>query len=107
MEATARYGNVAVLTLIKLLTVQGSNKTVLEAQIFGGGDPDNQAIGTLGEQNVLTAKNVLRRQGISISSEDVGGFKGRKLVYKSDTNEALVLKVGRLRQEDWFPYKTS
>jgi chemotaxis protein CheD len=106
-EATTRYGNVAVLTLIRLLTVQGSVRTGLEAQVFGGGDPNHPAKNTLGEENILTAKAVLRRQGIPVSSEDVGGSRGRKLVYKSDTNEAMVLKVDRLRQEDWFPYNKS
>jgi chemotaxis protein CheD len=105
-EATARYGNVAVLTLIKLLVSHGSDKAFLEAQVFGGGDPNPLAADTLGDQNVMMAKTVLLRQDIPITSEDVGGAKGRKLVYKSDTNEAVVLKVDRLRQADWFPYRS-
>ncbi len=50
------------------------------------------------------AKRILNQQGIPITSEDVGGSRGRKLIFKSDTNEAIILKVDRLRQEDWFPY---
>jgi len=103
-EATAQYGNVAVLTLIKLLMADGSKKSSLEAQVFGGGDLVSFQAETLGGQNILMAKNILIQQGIPIISEDVGGSKGRKLVFKSDTNEAVVLKVDRLRQEDWFPY---
>jgi chemotaxis protein CheD len=103
-EATAQYGNVAVLTLIKLLMADGSKKSSLEAQVFGGGDPVSFHAETLGGQNILMAKRILSLQGIPIISEDVGGSKGRKLVFKSDTNEAVVLKVDRLRQEDWFPY---
>jgi chemotaxis protein CheD len=102
--ATTRYGNVAVLTLIRLLMGDGSEKASLEAQIFGGGDRDSLSEDTLGMQNVFVARKILSRQGISVTSEDVGGAKGRKLVFKSDTGEVLVLKVGRLRQEDWPPY---
>ena len=106
-EATAQYGNVAVSTLIKLLIADGSKKSSLEAQVFGGGDPVSIQPETLGGQNILMAKNILNQQGIPIISEDVGGSKGRKLVFKSDTNEAVIFKVDRLRQEDWFPYTFS
>jgi chemotaxis protein CheD len=102
--ATALYGNVAVLTLIRLVIGDGSEKASLEAQIFGGGDRDSLSKGTLGMQNVLAARKILGLQGISITSEDVGGAKGRKLVFKSDTGEVMILKVDRLRQEDWPPY---
>jgi chemotaxis protein CheD len=103
-KASTRYGNVAVLTLIRSLIGDGSGKDSLEAQIFGGGDQDSLSEGTLGMQNVLVAREILSRQGISVTSEDVGGAKGRKLVFKSDTGEVMVLRVGRLRQEDWPPY---
>ena len=103
-KATAQYGNVAVLTLIKLLIKDGSEKTALEAQIFGGGDPSSPTGESLGQQNVVIARKILTQQGIPITSEDVGGSKGRKLVFKTDTNEVMVLKVDRLRQEDWPPY---
>ncbi|OGP50557.1 MAG: hypothetical protein A2Y79_06595 [Deltaproteobacteria bacterium RBG_13_43_22] len=103
-KATTQYGNVAVLTLIKLMISDGSEKSFLEAQLFGGGDPFSNQSETLGNQNIQMAKTILAQQCIPITSEDVGGSKGRKLVFKSDTNEAVVLKVDRLRQADWFPY---
>ncbi len=106
-QATTQYGNVAVLTLIRLLIKDGLEKTSLEAQIFGGGDPNPFTSETLGNQNIVMAKKILSQHKIPITSEDVGGSRGRKLVFKSDTNEAIVLKVDRLRQEDWFPYGTA
>jgi chemotaxis protein CheD len=102
--ATAQFGNVAILTLIKLMVKDGAEKSGLEAQIFGGGDPHSSSEETLGWQNVNVAKTILNKQEIAITSEDVGGSKGRKLAFKTDSNEAVVLKVERLRQEDWYPY---
>jgi chemotaxis protein CheD len=106
-QTTTQYGNVAVLTLIKLLINDGSEKSSLEGQVFGGGDPNSIKAETLGKENILMAKKILQQQGIPITSEDVGGSRGRKLIFKSDTNEAIILKVDRLRQEDWFPYGIS
>jgi chemotaxis protein CheD len=103
-EATARYGNAAVSALIRLLIEEGSERAHLQAQIFGGGDPGPQQAGSLGLENVRIAREVLQREGIPVSSEDTGGSLGRKLIYKTDTNEVMVLKVDRLRREDWFPY---
>jgi chemotaxis protein CheD len=103
-KTTTQYGKVAVLTLTKLLIAGGSEKECLEAQVFGGGDPTSFTAETLGNQNILIAKRILTQQNIPIISEDVGGSKGRKLVFKSDTSEVVAHKVDRLRQEDWFPY---
>jgi chemotaxis protein CheD len=103
-KPTTRYGNVALPTLIKLMIADGSEKSGLEAQIFGGGDLLSPSERSMGSQNVSMARMILIRQGIPITSEDVGGSKGRKLVFKSDTNEVMVLKVDQLRKEDWYPY---
>jgi chemotaxis protein CheD len=105
-QATTRYGNVAVLTLIRLMRAEGVSRGGLEGQIFGGGTqgPD-QSEEDIGPRNVQVARKILTQQGIPITSEDVGGSKGRKLIYNTGTNEAVVLKVDRLREEDWYPYR--
>ncbi|MCU0578436.1 MAG: chemotaxis protein CheD [Desulfobacterota bacterium] len=105
-QATARYGNVATLALVRLLLAEGTDRGTLEGQIFGGGSRGpGSPEAEIGRQNVSTAKEVLARQGIAVTSEDVGGTRGRKLIYNTETNEAVVLKVERLREEDWYPYR--
>lgn len=105
-QATTRYGNVAVLTLIRLMLAEGVSREGLEGQIFGGGTPGtSRPEEDIGPQNVQVARKILQQQGIPITSEDVGGGKGRKLIYNTGTNEAVVLKVDRLREEDWYPYR--
>jgi len=105
-QATTRYGNVAVLTLIRLMRAEGAGRDGLEGQIFGGGTQGtDHSEADIGPQNVQVARKILKRQRIPITSEDVGGNKGRKLIYNTGTNEAVVLKVDRLREEDWYPYR--
>jgi chemotaxis protein CheD len=105
-QATTRYGNVAVLTLIRLMLAEGGGRKSLEGQIFGGGTQGTKhPEEDIGLQNVQMARKILQQQGIPITSEDVGGGKGRKLIYNTGTNEAVVLKVDRLREEDWYPYQ--
>ena len=72
---------------------------------MGGNPGDDRPEEDIGPQNVQVARKILQQQGIPITSEDVGGGKGRKLIYNTGTNEAVVLKVDRLREEDWYPYR--
>ena len=51
------------------------------------------------------AVNILEKKGIHISSTDVGGDKGRKVIYNSETNHLAVVKAEKIRTEDWYPYK--
>ncbi len=97
-KAFARYGNVAVVEMIRLVREEVAFGP-LEAQIFGGaleypGD-------TRGEQNVAMAERVLERRAIEVSSRDVGGTKGRKIVFDGRSGQAAVMKVHQLRKEDW------
>jgi chemotaxis protein CheD len=104
-EATTSYGNISILVLLRMMLAEGADRTHLEAQIFGGGAPPQVEGGGMGAQNVRVARKILRNHGIRITSEDVGGSKGRKLVYNTETNEAVVLKVDRVRKADWYPYE--
>jgi len=103
--ATARYGNVAVPTLIRLLVHDGSETKHMEAQIVGGAYNPEISSKNIGQDNVRIAKKILSKEKIRVVSEDVGGEKGRKVVFTTNTNEIAVIKVGKLRKSDWYPYE--
>ncbi len=109
-KTTAIYGNIATITLIKMmLTFESGTRTTkvknLEAQIFGGAyNPDNSDK-DVGKENIEIARKILNQNKIAIISEDTGGKKGRKVVFNISTNEAAVLKVDNLRDADWYPYQ--
>ena len=44
----------------------------------------------LGERNVAAARRLLAAAGIAVVAEDVGGSRGRKLVFHTDDGVALV-----------------
>lgn len=105
--ATAQYGNVATSTLIRLFLENGSRLENLEAQILGGAIQAGNGVASvdIGEQNVAVARSIVQARGIHIASQDVGGSKGRKVIYNSQTNEVIVIRVERLRQSDWYPFQ--
>lgn len=105
--ATARYGNVAVSALIRMMIDEGSKPRHLEAQVMGGAYQPEISPRNIGQDNIRVAKSVLAKNGIRIVSEDVGGNKGRKIVFNTSTSELVVVKVDKLRQDDWYPYETN
>jgi chemotaxis protein CheD len=103
--ATSLYGNVAVLTLIRMMRGNGSVLSKLTAQIFGGAYNPAESSRDIGQDNVKTARMILHQKKIKIVSEDVGGELGRKIIFNTLNNEILTLKVDRLRESDWYPYE--
>jgi chemotaxis protein CheD len=102
------YGNVATIALVKFFREDGSEIEDLEAQIIGGAVPLEGASSEhvkIARDNVAVARKILRYYGIPVVAEDVGGRKGRKVVFNTFTNEVAILHVDRIRQEDWYPYK--
>ncbi|MDA3790855.1 MAG: chemotaxis protein CheD [Desulfobacula sp.] len=104
-KTTALYGNVATITLVRMMLAHESPKKHLEAQIFGGACNPKQNDKDIGRENIEIARKTLLKSRIPILSEDVGGEKGRKVVFNTRTNEVAVLKVDTLRDIDWFPYQ--
>jgi len=98
---TSKYGNVAIRAIIKYLLENGSKKYNLEAMIFGGGDIYKNGVG---QNNILIARKILKENKIKIISEDTGGSMGRKIIYHTRTNQAIVYKVKNIRKNDWWPY---
>ena len=96
--ATGQYGNVSILTLVRMLK-ERSPAGCFEAQIFGGASKtDGESIG---RDNVNIARKVLSAKEIPVVSEDIGGNKGRKILFYTSSGNTVVLKVDKLRNDDW------
>jgi chemotaxis protein CheD len=96
-NASARFGNVAIEELVSKMILLGSRKRDLQAKVFGGActmangkRPESE---TLGWQNVEVARSALGSHGIPIVAEDVGGARGRKLLFRTDEGHAWIRKL--------------
>jgi chemotaxis protein CheD len=91
-RASARFGNVAVESLVDAMLAAGCSRLDLKARLFGGShllpgpaDPGAPSFGAvLGARNVEIARSALQAARIEILHEDVGGRAGRKLTFVSD-----------------------
>jgi chemotaxis protein CheD len=91
-ERSPRFGNVAVPQLVEALVRAGARRGALVAKVFGGAS----VLGRmrqgrrLGEENVALALRLLEEARIPVLDRDVGGERGRKLVFVSDEGTAWV-----------------
>jgi chemotaxis protein CheD len=92
-HASARFGNVAIDELVARMLVQGSRKRDLVAKIFGGANVLGHKAQPLGDENVKVARRTLAVHDIPIVAEDVGGERGRKLLFRTDEGHAWVRKL--------------
>jgi chemotaxis protein CheD len=88
----SRYANVANPGLLQRMLELGADRETLEARIFGGSLPTvtfGHEAESLGHRNVDAVTHFLRMQGIRLVQSEVGGTRGRKLVFHTDTGRAL------------------
>jgi chemotaxis protein CheD len=92
-SSSARFGNVAVRSLIEKMLAMGGQKQNLQAKVFGGACVIGAFEGReehLGTKNSAVALRTLRQEGIPVVADDVGGRRGRKVIFHTDTGVALV-----------------
>jgi len=91
-----RYAGHACDLLLGQLLALGARRANLSAKIFGGASvlhigPNTGA--ELGTRNIEAARAKLALEQIPIVGEDVGGVRGRKLVFLTADGTALIRQV--------------
>jgi chemotaxis protein CheD len=91
-ERSARFGNVAVPELVRAVVRAGASQEALVAKVFGGASViAGMSRGRrLGEENAALALHLLEEARIPVLDHDVGGTRGRKLVFVTDEGTAWV-----------------
>jgi chemotaxis protein CheD len=88
-----RYGNVAVPQLVQRLIDLGCSIDRLRAKLFGGAcviAAFQRVGGQLGLGNAESARGLLAAAGVPVLVEDLGGRRGRKLIFQVDDGTAWV-----------------
>jgi chemotaxis protein CheD len=94
--SSPRFGNVAVTTLLAKLERSGIRPSALRAKIFGGASMLDSGVApreALGTRNGELARVLLTLAGIPIVAEDIGGNRGRKLIFRTSDGAAWVRKL--------------
>jgi len=91
-----RFADVATKALLERLLLLGCRPPNLQAKIFGGSLMfQNQDLyaASLGAKNVAAALCLMKNAGISVTAQDTGGIRGRKIVFNSDDGVAWSRRI--------------
>lgn len=94
--ASARFGDVAWRLLLQQVLARGCRREDLVVKLFGGAamfQADQPYPTTLGGKNVLAARKLIARDDLRIAREDVGGLRGRKLIFNTRDGSARTKQI--------------
>ncbi|MBI4714613.1 MAG: chemotaxis protein CheD [Nitrospirae bacterium] len=98
---TPRFGSVAIPKLMERVENLGADRSRLVAKVFGGASFFNNPMGLLGvgERNIQVAVHHLEDLGIPVAARHVGGERGRKIIFNTETGRVLMRLL--TRQAGW------
>jgi chemotaxis protein CheD len=95
-DGPGRFGSTAIPLLLEAMHRQGARLASVQAKLFGG---SSMVVGStprptqIGLQNLRIATELLDRAGIPVISSDVGGARGRKIVFNTDDGSVSVWEL--------------
>lgn len=93
-SGSMRYGTNAMEVLINDILKQGGSKARLEAKVFGGANViDTSQKETVGDRNGRFVIDYLRREGIPVVAQDLGGTRARRIFFFPSTGRVSVLRL--------------
>ena len=94
-ERSGKYGDYAIQVLLQFMERACGSLAGVEGMIFGGAN----VVGTIGsgeqigDRNIALAREMLKKHGIRIVKEQVGGCAGLKLHYQNWDNKIQVIPM--------------
>jgi chemotaxis protein CheD len=95
-----KYLSAVIPTMAARFKGAGIDPTEVEVKIFGGGNVISPNEGTpsdrwLGNVNIEVARTLLLQQRLHIKASNVGGRRGRKILFNTQTGEVLHKHLAR------------
>lgn len=93
----ARYGAYSMELLINKMMSLGARKECMDVKLFGGGDVTDSTT-LMGSRNTEFVLHFMNKEGLHMSSSDLGGTLPRRVHFYSGDGRVLVRKL--MRQND-------
>ena len=93
-----KYADTGIRETIKQMEAKGASKTRLVAKIAGGAkmfDIKGGSLGEVGQRNIESVRIILKREGIRLLKENVGGSVARTVLFDVSSGIACVRCHGK------------
>lgn len=96
---TMKYADTGIRETLKQMEAKGAKKARITAKIAGGAKmfdvPGNGSLGNIGQRNIECVHLTLKREGIRLLAEDVGGTVARTLSFNAATGQGCIRSYGK------------
>lgn len=95
---TMKYADTGIRETIRQLEARGASRTRMTAKIAGGAkmfEVSGGSLGNIGQRNIESVHLVLKREGIKLLKEDVGGSTARTLLFDVSSGAVCVRCHGK------------
>ena len=96
-----RFVDYSIREMLDFFNKNNVPKNKIIVKLFGGAEQlgfDKKKRISIGKQNVNKAIELIEKEGLYISSMDVGGNTGRKIYVFSHTGEVLLSRLGSIKE---------
>ncbi|MBE3588280.1 MAG: chemotaxis protein CheD [Thermoanaerobacteraceae bacterium] len=94
----AKFADLGIPLLIQEMQKEGASPSRLKAKLVGGAQMfsglDSKMILNIGQRNVEKARQMLKEYGIPILAEEVGGNRGRTMIFDTSTGQVSIRMLG-------------
>ncbi|HKZ18402.1 MAG TPA: chemotaxis protein CheD [Geobacteraceae bacterium] len=96
-----RFVDSSIMVMLKSFERHGIHRSGIEIKLFGGSDvlpTDNgrERGNTVGKQNIGIALQVVEKEGLRLVTTDLGGTRGRKIVFHTHTGEIFLKRLRKI-----------
>lgn len=103
--SSPRFAAPAIVATINMLEKRGAVRSDIECVMYGGSinrESERFSIGH-SEKNISIGREILIKSSIRKVVLDTGGSWARKIMFNSQSGEAVVARVNQVRDSDWYP----
>ena len=98
-----RYVDSSIMKMLRAFSRNGIDYSRIEVKLFGGSDvlpvvEAGKQRATVGQQNIEAAMRVIERERLNLAASDLGGVRGRKILFRTHTGEILLKRLHRVER---------
>ena len=96
---TMKYADTGIRETLKMMEAKGASRASITAKIAGGAKmfevSGGGSLGNIGQRNIESVHLILKKEGIKLLKEDVGGSVARTLSFDVSTGMGSIRSYGR------------
>ena len=98
-KSPLKYADTGIRETLRQMEARGAKRNRVTAKIAGGARmfdvPGNGSLGNIGQRNIESVHMTLKKEGVRLLKEDVGGSVARTLLFDAATGQACVSSYGK------------